>query len=99
MPSTATRPAPTEHLPYYSRYIEKVPGDDVVAALKSQLRETIAFLNCISNEESQSRYEPGKCSVREVLGHVIDTERVFAYRALCIGRGDRGPLPGFEQDD
>lgn len=99
MPSTATRPAPTEHLPYYSRYIELVPGNDVIAALKSQLRETIAFLNCISDEESVSRYEPGKWSVREVLGHVIDSERIFAYRALRIGRGDATPLPGYEQDD
>jgi len=99
MPSTATRPAPSEHIPYYSRYIDLVNGDDVIASLKSQLRETIAFLNCISNEESVSRYEPGKWSVREVLGHVIDTERIFAYRALRIGRGDATPLAGYEQDD
>src|SRR5512140_1311323 len=99
MPSTATRPDASEHLPYYSRYIELVAGDDVLAALKSQLRETIAFLNCISNEESVSRYEPGKWSVREVVGHVIDTERIMACRALRIGRGDATPLPGFEQDD
>jgi uncharacterized damage-inducible protein DinB len=99
MPSTAARPAASEYLPYYSRYIEKVEGDDVIAALKSQLRETIAFLNCISNEEASSRYEPGKWSVREVLGHVIDTERIFAYRALRIGRGDATPLAGYEQDD
>jgi uncharacterized damage-inducible protein DinB len=99
MPSTATRPATTEYLPYYSRYIDLVSGNDVLAALKSRLRESIAFLNCISNEESVSRYEPGKWSVREVLGHVIDTERIFAYRALRIGRGDATPLAGYEQDD
>lgn len=99
MPSTATRPATTEYLSYYSRYIDLVPGNDVLAALKSRLRESIAFLNCISNEESVSRYEPGKWSVREVLGHVIDTERIFAYRALRIGRGDATPLAGYEQDD
>ena len=99
MPSAATRPAATEYLPYYSRYIDLVPEEDAMAALKSQLRETIAFLNCISNEESVSRYAPGKWSVREVLGHVIDTERIFAYRALRIGRGDKTPLAGYEQDD
>lgn len=99
MPSTATRPAPTEYVAYYSRYIEKVAGEDVIAALKNQLRETIAFLNCITNEEASSRYAPGKWSVREVLGHIIDTERIFAYRALRIGRGDATPLPGYEQDD
>jgi hypothetical protein len=95
----ATRPAASEHLPYYSRYVEKVSGDDIMSALKNQLRETIAFLNCITNEESVSRYEPNKWSVREVLGHVIDTERIFAYRALRIARGDATPLAGFEQDD
>ncbi len=99
MPSTAARPAPSEHLPYYTKYIELVPGNDIIAALKSQLRETIAFLNCISNEESVSRYAPDKWSVREVLGHVIDSERIFAYRALCIARGETKPLPGYEQDD
>jgi hypothetical protein len=99
MPSIVARPAPGEYLPYYSRYIDLVPGNDALAALKSQLRETIAFLNCVSNEESLSRYEPGKWSLREVLGHVIDTERIFAYRALRIGRGDATPLPGYEQDD
>ena len=99
MPSTATRPASSEYLPYYARYIQKVPGDDVLAALKNQLRETIAFLNCITNEESVARYEQGKWSVREVVGHMIDTERIFAYRALRIGRGDETPLPGYEQDD
>ena len=99
MPATATRPAPSEHLPYYSRYIELVHGDDVRAALKSQLRETLAMLACVSNEESASRYEPGKWTVREVLGHMIDTERIMAYRALRIGRGDKTPIEGFEQDD
>ena len=99
MPSTATRPAQTEYLPYYSRYIELVTGNDVLAALKTQLRETLAFLACISSEETVHRYAPGKWSVSEVLGHMIDTERIMAYRALRIARGDQTPLPGFEQDD
>lgn len=99
MPSTATRPAATEHLAYYSRYIELVQGNDALAALKSQLRETMAFFNCISNEETLSRYAPDKWNVRQVLGHVIDTERIMAYRALCIARGDKTQLPGFEQED
>ncbi len=99
MPSTATRPATSEHIPYYSRYIELVSGNDVMSALKSQLGETITFLKRITDEKSLSRYEPGKWSVREVLGHMIDTERIFAYRALRIARGDGTPLAGFEQDD
>lgn len=99
MPSTGTRPAPTEHLPYYAKYINLVSGDDILETLKSQVRETLAFLNCLSDEETLFRYEPGKWSVREVLGHMIDTERIMAYRALRIARGDQTPLPGFEQDD
>lgn len=99
MPSTATRPSATEYLTYYSRYIELVQGNDAVFALKTQLRETMAFLACVSNEETLSRYAPDKWSVRQVLGHIIDTERIMAYRALCIARGDKTPLPGFEQDD
>jgi len=99
MTSTATRPATTEHLPYYARYIELVHGDDALAALRSQLRETMAFFNCISNEETLVRYAPDKWNVREVVGHMIDTERIMAYRALRIARGDQTPLPGFEQDD
>jgi len=99
MPSTATRPATTEYLPYYTRYIERVQGNDIMAALKGQLRETLALLACVSNEESMLRYAPGKWTVREVLGHMIDTERIFAYRALRIGRGDQTPIEGYEQDD
>ena len=99
MPSPATRPASSEHIPYYTRYIELVSGHDVMSALKSQLGETITFLKRIPDEKSLLRYEPGKWSVREVLGHMIDTERIFAYRALRIARGDATPLAGFEQDD
>ena len=99
MPSAATRPAPSEFLPYYSRYIELVQGEDAVSALRSQLPETIAFLKQLSDEQSLTRYAPGKWSVREVLGHMIDTERIMAYRALRIARGDATPLAGFEQDD
>lgn len=99
MPSTAARPAATEHIPYYSRYIDMVSGEDAMSALKNQLGETIVFLKRITDHESMLRYEPGKWSVREVLGHMIDTERIFAYRALRIARGDATPLAGFEQDD
>lgn len=99
MPSTAARPATTEYLPYYTKYIELVHGDDILGTLKHQLRETLAFLACVSNEESVARYAEGKWTVREVLGHMIDTERIFAYRALRIGRGDKTPMEGFEQDD
>lgn len=99
MPSAATRPAANEHLPYHVQYINLVTGDDAITALKSQLREMLAFLACLSNEETMFRYAPDKWSVREVLGHIVDTERIMAYRALRIARGDQTPLPGFEQND
>ena len=99
MPTAVARPAASEHLPYYARYIQLVSGNDALSSLKSQLRETLAFLSCLANEDTVYRYAPDKWSVREVLGHVIDTERIMAYRALRIARGDQTPLPGFEQDD
>lgn len=93
------RPASSEYLPYYSRYIDLVHGEDILATLKHQLRESLALLACVSNDESVSKYAPDKWTVREVLGHVIDSERIFAYRAMRIGRGDQTPIEGFEQDD
>ena len=90
---------PTEYAPYYGRYITLVGGDDVVAALEDQPRETLALLSTLSEEQGDYRYAPGKWSVKEMLGHVIDTERVLTYRALRFARNDRTPLASFEQDD
>jgi hypothetical protein len=92
-------PDPTEYAPYYGRYIALVGGDDVVAALEDQPRETLALLSTLSEEQGDYRYAPAKWSVKEVLGHVIDTERVLSYRALRFARNDRTPLASFEQDD
>ena len=92
-------PDPTEYAPYYGRYITLVGGDDVVAALEDQPRETLALLSTLSEEQGDYRYAPAKWSVKEVLGHVIDTERVLSYRALRFARNDRTPLASFEQDD
>jgi hypothetical protein len=92
-------PDPTEYAPYYGRYITLVGGDDVVAALEDQPRETLALLSTLSEEQGDYRYAPGKWSVKEMLGHVIDTERVLTYRALRFARNDRTPLASFEQDD
>ena len=94
-----SRPASTEHLPYYGRYVELVPGEDVLAALAGQIGPTLEVLRAIPEERGGFRYAPGKWSIKEVLGHVIDCERVFAYRALRFARHDATPLPGFEQDD
>jgi uncharacterized damage-inducible protein DinB len=93
------RPEENEYAPYYAGYIALVPGDDVVAALESQRLHTMQMLSARSEREGNFRYGADKWSVKEVLGHMADAERVFTYRAMRIGRGDQTPLPGFEQDD
>ena len=92
-------PDASEYAPYYGRYITLVGGNDVVAALEDQPRETLALLSTLSEEQGDYRYAPGKWSIKEMLGHVIDAERVFSYRALRFARNDRTPLASFEQDD
>ena len=80
MPPTAqaiAAPEPSEYAPYYGRYITLVPGTDVVAALEDQPRETLALLSTLSEKQGDYRYAPGKWSIKEMLGHVIDAERVF----------------------
>jgi len=93
------RPGPGEHSAYFARYVSLVPGEDVVPILEAQRRETLVLLSSLSESDGDSRYAPDKWSVKEVLGHVNDTERIMSYRALRIARGDQTPLPGFEQDD
>ncbi len=93
------RPEPGEYAPYHAGYISEVVGDDILTILDTQRRQMLILLSGCGEEEGQFRYAPDKWSVKEVLGHVCDTERIFAYRALRISRGDRTPLPGFEQDD
>jgi len=93
------KPQPSEHNAYYSRYVDLVPDGDILGTLASQIDGTLAELRKITEDASLQRYAPGKWSVREVLGHMIDTERIFAYRALRFARADKTNLPGFEQDD
>jgi hypothetical protein len=93
------RPQTDEYNSYYERYISSVPEGDVIARLASQGNETAALLASIPEDRGTYRYAPDKWSVKEMLGHVIDTERIMSYRALCIARGDTVALPGFEQDD
>jgi hypothetical protein len=92
------RPEPNEAAPYYSRYIDLVPDGDIVATLSTQLEETEKFLEGISEEQSLSRYAPDKWTIRQVLNHINDTERVFLFRAFWFARGSQEALPGFEQD-
>lgn len=93
------RPEPGEYNPYYERYISLVPGTDILTTLDSQRRQTLLLLSGRNDEDGNFRYAPEKWSAKEVLGHVCDTERIFAYRALRISRGDQTPIEGFEQDD
>src|SRR5579862_6228610 len=92
------RPQSGEYSEYHETYIRKVPGEDAVDFLQQQLDSTAALLKTMDDSVGDSRYAEGKWTVKEVLGHIIDTERVFAYRALVFGRGDIGPLPGFDQE-
>lgn len=93
------RPAADEHDPYYSRYIEKMPVGDYSDVLRRQAKEVAEFFGGLSRAQSEFAYAAGKWTVTEVLGHLIDTERVFTYRALHMARQDASPLPGFSQDD
>lgn len=92
------RPATTEAAPYYFNYIDRVEGDDIIAVLQSQLDETLKFLSEVSEEKSRHRYAPDKWSLRELLNHVNDTERLFVFRALWFARGFEEPLPSFDQE-
>ncbi len=93
------RPETNECAPYYFTYINQVPEGDIIQILERQVDETFALLKDLSVEKALYRYEPAKWSIKELLGHVIDAERVFAYRALNIARNDKNELPGMEQDD
>jgi hypothetical protein len=92
------RPEPSEYSEYHDAYISKVPGDDILSFLQQQLDATMALMETIDEATGNYRYESGKWSIKEVLGHITDSERVFAYRAAVFARGDNTPLPGFDQD-
>ena len=91
------RPAATEHSPCYATYLAKVPDGNLLKMLEAQGRETQALLAGVADAKAMHRYAPGKWSVKEVIGHLADTERVFCYRALTFARADETPLPGFDE--
>ena len=99
MSRAAMKPTPDEHAPYYSRYVSLVPEGEIAETLSRQIDRTLELLGSIPEERAGESYEPGKWTVKELVGHMIDAERIFAYRALRIARGDRTPIEGFEQDD
>ena len=93
-----TRPNTNEAAEYYWGYINQIQDDDIVSKLRSQLDEMKAFLDGISDEKSLSRYAPEKWSIRELINHVNDAERVFLHRAFWFARGFTDAMPSFDQD-
>jgi uncharacterized damage-inducible protein DinB len=93
------RPEPGEYAAFYETYISKVPGGDVLSQLESQRVQTAQLFAASTERDGNFRYAQGKWSIKEVVGHLSDSERIFSYRALRIARGDQTALPGFEQDD
>jgi DinB superfamily len=91
-------PGRDEAAPYYFRYIDRVASGDIVDRLRAQLDEALALFSTISEEKSLHRYEPDKWSIRQVVNHVNDTERVFLSRAFWFARGFDDPLPSYDQD-
>jgi len=98
MPTTLSRPAADEYLPYYERYVTLVPDGNLVDVLVDQQLDTIGMLRRVDDERGLYAYAPGKWTIKEVIGHLSDAERVFAYRALRFARGDDQPLAGFDEN-
>ena len=96
--STIARPERSEAAEYYFTYIDQVDGVDICKVLEQQRVETVALLRSLSEEQSLSRYAPDKWSIREVVGHLNDCERLFTFRALWFARGFETPLPSFDQN-
>ena len=96
---TLKKPEAKETSDYYKLYINKVAGDDYLKAMEETMHDTLALLTSLEDAKWDYRYAEGKWSIKEVLLHLIDTERIMTYRALRMARNDKTPLPGFEQDD
>jgi uncharacterized damage-inducible protein DinB len=97
--SLRTRPESSEYAPFYHKYVESVPDVDVVTALRQGGRELLDTVASIPEDRGGFRYAEGKWSIREVIGHVIDGERIFTYRALRMARGDTTPLAQFDENE
>lgn len=93
------RPDKNDYAPFYAGYVDALEGDNGIDILVSQSTATQELLNSFSEAKGNYAYAVGKWTVKEVVGHLIDAERIFAYRALCIARGEKKSLPGYEQND
>jgi len=92
------KPDSTEYAPYFEKYISLVPEGEIVVTLGRQIESTLSLIRSLSAAQGELRYAPGKWSVKEVIGHLIDAERIFAYRALRFARNDATPLPSFDEN-
>ena len=93
------KPNPGDYAQYYGQYISLLPDEDILVILEDQKKTSEEFLKALSEEQGNISYAEGKWTIREVIGHIIDVERVMAYRALCFSRGEKQEQPGFEQED
>ena len=99
MTTSLPSPAPDEYAPFYDDYIQRaIARKDVIAALPLQIEELHAALDSLTNEQALYKFDPAEWSIKELMSHLIDGERVFSYRLLRISRGDETPLPGFDQE-
>jgi len=92
------RPQAGDHAPYFDRYIQLITDDDCVKALDASLAPLSTFLDAIPESKATYAYADGKWTIKQLLQHVIDAERIFSYRALCLSRGEQQPLPGFDEN-
>src|SRR5205823_14971446 len=93
------RPNETEYAPDFQGYVDQVSENDIMAVLRGELDELDELLGRVAPDKETFAYAEGIWSIREIIGHLIDGERVFGYRALCIARGEKQNLPGFDQND
>ncbi|PFA69168.1 damage-inducible protein DinB [Bacillus sp. AFS015802] len=93
------KPETNEYPPYYKEYVNNVPDGDLLQVLDGQLNETMNLLKNLSEEKAELRYAPKKWTIKEVVGHITDTERIMGYRLLSVGRGEKAMLPGYQDDE
>ncbi|WRP05590.1 DinB family protein [Rossellomorea aquimaris] len=93
------KPETNEYPPYYKEYVNNVPDGELLHILDDQQKETMNLLKDLSEETAQYQYAPGKWTIKEVIGHITDTERIMCYRLLSIARGEQEKLPGYNDDE
>lgn len=92
------RPTPTDYAPPHAGYVDLVEEDDILSAMREQSSQTQKLLASLDEQRATYRYGEGKWSIKEVIGHMVDAERIIGYRALAVARGDTQPLPGFDEN-